>query len=227
MSDLPESKPHSNVKPTTRKLNWVGAMRYYNKVNDFDYRVVSCIADHIQETGDGRVSDAVIAIKIGQRRREAVTRSRLKMRKLGVLDWTRVGDHNVYRLKHDRVLELSDDMKALVREHQRLAAANKKTSRWASPNKAGDVTAQSHSTVRTSLSRGSSQSQRDTSDSSLSLSQKSLPSKRDKKERRAASKIPPDRVLSLVVPNDPFEHARAELAEVQRQITELVNRGGR
>jgi hypothetical protein len=61
--------------------------------------------------------------------------------------------------------------------------------------------------ARISLSRGSSLSQRDNPDSETTMSQRSLPSKRDKNKRRASKiAVVPDRALPLmrvVVSNDP------------------------
>jgi hypothetical protein len=135
----PKGKPNPNF--TSAKLNWLKAIRFDRRVSDFDHRVMSGLAEHInQRTGLAYVSDDILAIEIGSRRRETVARSRLKMRRLGYITWTRTRDANLYRINQEKVAATLEMMKRLKQEHRRCVLA-----------RTSDVTVESHIPARLSI----------------------------------------------------------------------------
>ena len=98
---------------------WLSAIRFDRRVTDFEYRVMSALADHInQKTGLAYVSDDILAIEIGCKYRQSIERSRRKMRLLEYLTWTRTRDANLYRINSEKVAGVLDMMKRLKNEHR-------------------------------------------------------------------------------------------------------------
>jgi hypothetical protein len=106
--------------PTGRKLTWLTAIRFDRRVTDFEYRVVSAIADHLsRKTGLAYVSDGIVAIETGCRTERSVRRARSNLRQYGYLSWQHTEDANVYGIEFAKVLDTLDTMKALKAEHRK------------------------------------------------------------------------------------------------------------
>jgi hypothetical protein len=103
---------------TSRKLDFLNCVAFDWLVTPYMFEIAFCIAQHVNEkTGRTlKLCDATIAEKTGGSPRN-VYPARMKLRKLGWIDWKRTQNANIYKIKFDKVERTLDEM-TRARDHR-------------------------------------------------------------------------------------------------------------
>jgi hypothetical protein len=113
-----DSKRNSNPY-TSLKLNLLKAARFDRTISDFDYRVLSGLAEHILRDGTARVPDETLATEIGCRWRQSIARSRRQLSKRGYVSWRRTQKESVYTFNFAKAEAVIAMMNALKQSRSR------------------------------------------------------------------------------------------------------------
>jgi hypothetical protein len=97
---------------TSRKLDFLDCVSFDWLVTPYMFEVAFCIAQHANEkTGRTlKLCDTTIAEKTGGGSSRNVYPARMKLRKLGWIDWKRTQNANIYEIKFDKVERTLDEI---------------------------------------------------------------------------------------------------------------------